>query len=316
MTADAGAAWRWRSLGSGDAAAAMQVWNATFEHSHPLSERAWAAWWASPDADPALTWGAFEDDGTMAGFLLARAPQRPWAAADLGHVALFAVAPQQQRRGLGGGMWRLATEALAQRGRGRVALGADPERLLPGVPLTAPEPTWRFLRARGALPGALEADLLLDLGPPLSVPPLPPGTELVVDDPAAAIGFVRRAFPGRWADEVQRYADQGVQVLGLRRTGETIGFCVAHRPGDSVLGPGLAWAGGLPGRVAGLGPLGVDPAVRGGGLGLGMTAAAADWQRRAGFDTVLIDWTSLAAFYGRMGAHVWRVYQRMEVTTT
>jgi GNAT superfamily N-acetyltransferase len=140
---------------------------------------------------------------------------------------------------------------------------------------------------------------------------------LVDDDPTAAQGFVDRVFPGRWADEVARGLAAGCTVLTLQReAGEAIGFCVAPRPADAVLAPALGWTGspwGPPDAgIAGLGPLGLDAAARGGGLGLALVAAAARWQGARGHRAALIDWTSLADFYGRLGARAWRVYQRAE----
>lgn len=185
------------------------------------------------------------------------------------------------------------------------------------MPSTAPACGWRFLRGHGVRPGGLEADLRLDLtDAALDVVLLPSGVILIEDEPDAAVAFVARAFPGRWTDEVARYAAAGCALLALRRGGETIGFCVAARPSDRHLGPGLSWTGtpwGAPDpEVAALGPLGIDPGVRGGGLGLAMVAAAARWQRDRGHRAAIIDWTTLTDFYGRLGAHAWRVYQRAE----
>jgi len=308
---------RLRGLGPGDGDGVAGVWNAAFASNHPLGPRAWAAWWASPDADPELAWGAEDDRGRLIGALLARAPDRPWSPPERAHVALFAVAPAARGRGVGGLLWRTAVDALRARGRRELRLGADPERWLPGVPVAAPAATWRFLRARGVRPGGLESDLWLDLhDAAIDRVRLPVGASLVDDDPDAAVAFVVRAFPGRWSDEVARAAAGGAAVLGLRRGGATIGFCVAARPGDPHLAPGLLWTGGPGGApdpgVAALGPLGLDPAARGGGLGLALVAGAARWQRERGHRAAVIDWTTLTDFYGRLGAHAWRVYQRAE----
>ena len=305
-------------LGPDDGEEVAAVWRDARVAGHPLGPAAWRAWWASTDADPALAWGARDPRGRLLGFLLARAPARPWAPQDLGHVALFAVAETERGHGVGAALWDAAAAALRARGRRRVRLGAEPERLLPGVPLTAPEATWRFLRARGVCPGGLEADLWLDLADgAIDGRSLPAGAELVDDDPAAALAFVERAFPGRWSDEVARAAAAGAAVLGLRRAGVTLGFCLAQRPTDAAPGPALTWTalgpwGPLDPRVGGLGPLGIDAAARGGGLGLALVAAAARWLRARGPRAAVIDWTTLTAFYGRLGARAWRAYQRAE----
>lgn len=304
--------------GDGAGEAVARVWNAAFGACHALGPRAWAAWWASPDADAELAWAVPDGRGGLAGALLARAPMRPWAPPDLGHVALLAVAPDARHRGVGGALWATAAAALAARGRTRLRMGAEPDRLLPGVPLSAPIATWRFLAARGVRPGGLEADLWLDLGAAaLDRVALPAGVELVDDDPEGALAFVDRVFPGRWRDEVGRAVTAGSTALSLRREGATIGFCLAKGPGDATLGPGLPWTALAPWGppdpgVGGLGPLGIDPEARGGGLGLALVAAAARWSRDRGLRAAVIDWTTLTSFYGRLGAHAWRVYQRAE----
>jgi GNAT superfamily N-acetyltransferase len=313
-------------LGQDDGEEVAVLWRDAGMAGHPLGPAAWRAWWASPDADAGLAWGARETRGAreargrLLGALLARAPVRPWAPDDIGHVALFAVAEGERGHGVGAALWDAATAAMRARGRRRLRIGADPERLLPGVPLTAPEATWRFLRARGIRPGGLEADLRLDLAHgAIDAHPLPDGVECVDDDddPEATLAFVGRAFPGRWVDEVARAAAAGTAVLGLRREGITLGFCLAQRPTDAAPGPGLTWTalgpwGPLDPTTGGLGPLGIDAAARGGGLGLALVAASARWLRAHELRTAVIDWTTLTAFYGRLGATAWRVYQRAE----
>jgi len=305
-------------LGEEAGAEVALLWRDAGVVGHSLGPAAWRAWWASPDADPALTWGARDPRGRLLGALLARAPDRPWAPADLGHVSLLGVAEGARGHGVGAALWDAAAAELSARGRRRVRIGADPERLLPGVPLGAPDATWRFLRARGVRPGGMEADLWIDLADPaIDATPLPAGVELVDDDPDAALGFVARAFAGRWVDEVGRAAAAGSTVLGLRRDGVTLGFCLAQRPADAVPGPALTWTalgpwGPLDPHVGGLGPLGIDAAARGGGLGLALVAAAAGWLRARYLRAAVIDWTTLTAFYGRLGARAWRAYQRAE----
>jgi len=314
-------------LGPDDGEEVAVLWRDAGVPGHALGPAAWRAWWASPDAEPGLAWGVREVRGArdvrgargrLLGALLARAPDRPWAPDDIAHVALFAVAEGERGHGVGAALWGAATEALRARGRRRLRIGAEPERLLPGVPLTAPGATWRFLRARGIRPGGLEADLRLDLADgAIDAHPLPSGVECVDDDPEAGLAFVERAFPGRWGDEVARAAAAGTTVLGLRRAGVTLGFCLAQRPTDAIPGPGLTWTalgpwGPLDPHVGGLGPLGIDAAARGGGLGLALVAASARWMRSHGLRAAIIDWTTLTAFYGRLGARAWRVYQRAE----
>lgn len=296
-----------------DLPALAALWNASLGARHPLTARALECWWSSRDTDRMLTFGV-RREGALVGALLARAPRRSWTDPTVGHVSLLAVAPDARGQGLGGALWDAALAALRERGRSRVRLGADPDHLLPGVPAAVDGATWRFFLARGAVPGAVEADVLVDLRLPGAgrLPPHPT-LRLVDDAPEAALAFIGRCFPGRWADEVAGYAAAGVRLLTLREGSTTLAFAVAFRPEDALLGPSLTWSDALPGPAGGIGPLGVDPAVRGRGLGLRMVAEALAWQRARGARDVVLNWTTLAGFYGRLGGRVWRIYQRAEV---
>ena len=301
--------------------ALAQLWNAAPAASGrlgarlPLGERALRRWWSSPDTDAALTFALRSDGGRLLGALLARAPNRAWADARVGHVSLLVVDRELRGQGLGRALLGRALEALAERGRGTVRLGADPEHLMPGVPLDADDATWRFLLRSGAVPGVVEHDLRVDLRAAPAPAAPGEGLRLVDDDPAAAVAFVERCFPGRWADEMRASAAAGVPLLTLRDDADaTLGFAAAYRLEDAQLGPSLTWHEALPGPVGGLGPLGVDPERRGRGLGLALVRAGLAWHHARGARDVVLDWTTLTPFYGRLGARAWRSYQRAELT--
>jgi predicted N-acetyltransferase YhbS len=305
-------------LDQSDLAALAGIWNDAPAASgrlgarYPLTARALAQWWRSPDTDPGLALAARDHGGRLVGAVLARAPSRPWSEASVGHVSLLAVAADQRGRGIGRALWDAALAGLRERGRATIRLGADPDHLLPGVPTDVDDASWRFFLRAGVLPGEVEHDVRVDLRCAPLEPPS--GDDLrVVDDAAAAIAFVERHFPGRWCDEVRDYAAAGVALLTLQEaSGRTLGFAAAFRPGDALLGPSLTWHEALPGPAGGLGPLGVDPDVRGRGLGLRLVRGGLAWHRDRGARDVVLNWTTLTPFYGRLGARVWRTYQRAE----
>jgi hypothetical protein len=47
-----------------------------------------------------------------------------------------------------------------------------------------------------------------------------------------------------------------------------------------------------------------------------MVIGALERLRAAGARWTIIDWTDLASFYGRAGAHLWRTYQVTELPLT
>lgn len=310
-------------LVAGDLADVARLWCAApaavgrLGDAFPLGERALRRWWASPDTDQALCL-ALRQGERLVGALLARAPTRAWAPPDLGHVSLVVVDATLRGRGHGGRMVAAAADALAARGRSRVRLGADPDHLLPGVPVGVDDATWSALLRLGAAPGAVETDVLVDLdalaAETLAAARLDPhGGVRVEAAPERVVEFVGRTFPGRWHDEVRRYAEAGVTLLALREGDDVLGFTAAFRPDDAHLGYGLTWLPALRPGAGALGPLGVDPAARGRGLGLAVVAEGLAWQRAQGARDVVLDWTTLTPFYGRLGGRVWRAYQRAEL---
>jgi GNAT superfamily N-acetyltransferase len=232
-------------------------------------------------------------------------------------VALFAVVAAARGRGVGDLLWRTAVEALRARGPARPPLGRRPRALAPG---RAGRRAGRHL----ALPARPRR------------PPRRPRVRSLARPPRP--GDRRRPHPGR-GDPRRRRSGRGRRVrraglprsLGrrggplrgvrLRRPRPAPGRCdgrllrrgPTRRSRPRPRPPLDGWPGGAPDPgVAALGPLGLDPAARGGGLGLALVAGAARWQREHGHRAAVIDWTTLTDFYGRLGAHAWRVYQRAE----
>lgn len=317
-----------RPLTAPEALRVPALWDAAWArhpaNPYPLPERLWRERLASRHHDPSLLLGAFVG-GELVGYAHGRLPASPWQPDGVAWVSSLAVAAEHQGRGLGSALLDALLARLADAGAREVRFGSDADHLLPGVPLESPPATWRLLRRRGARFAAFEHDLHLDLRLPLPDAPLPTGWRLRDDDPQGALAFVSRAFPGRWAEELAAYLAGGATVFTVERAAArpdgasagAEGFCVAFLGGESVTSPGLHWAealardypGGSPGAI---GPLGVSPEVRGGGVGLALVRGAAAALRERGVTDVIINWTTLGAFYGRLGARVWRTYQRAQ----
>jgi predicted N-acetyltransferase YhbS len=276
--------------------------------------------------DSALLLGAFEGDRCV-GVAYGRAPTATWLAQDVGWSSLVATLPDRQDQGVGTTLVRALADLLRARGCRVLRFGGEANHLLPGIPQEAPAAAWRLARRLGARFGNVEHDLHLDLRAGLPRAPLGSGWRLRDDDPDAAIAFVERAFPGRWAQEVRQYVGAGTTVLTLAPEGSddapaparAEGFCVVFQGHESMRGPSLTWvppAAHLAkgGGMAGMGPLGVSQQARGQGLGLGLVRASAAWLADRGATGVIVNWTTLTGFYGRLGARVHRSYQRAEAS--
>lgn len=319
MTAARAAAVAVRQLTAGEAALVPGLWRSAWgarAELYPLEERAWRNRLAAHH-DPTLLLGAFAGD-QLVGVTHGRTPTASWLPAGVGWVSLLAVAGPWQGRGVGGRLLAELFARLRERGARTYRLGSDANHLLPGPPQESSPALWRLARRAGARFLATEHDLHVDLRLEPPAAPLPPGWRVRDDDPAAALEFVTRAFPGRWTAEVGAYLAAGATVLTLQRDGEARadGFCAVFTGDEAVLGPSLHWRRALMADVAdrpgGMGPLGVSESARGSGLGLALVRAGAVWLANRGATDAVINWTTLTPFYGKLGARVWRTYQRVE----
>ncbi len=313
-----------RVLGPSEAETVPTVWNDAWgeDNPYPLGTALWRERLASPHHDPELLVGVVEG-GVVVAYAQGKRPVSHWQPGNLAWVSSFAVRRSHQGRGLGTATVRGLLDRLAVHSPAEVHFGSDADHLLPGAPMEAPPATWRLLRSVGARFSNCEHDLHLDLRPELPEARLPPGWRVRQGDDAGALAFVRATFPGRWAEELATYLKGGATVFTVERepaedagsSAGAEGFCVAFPGGESVTSPGLHWQDALQreypaGRLAGIGPLGTAPDARGLGLGIGMVREAAQALKERGVTDVVINWTTLGPFYGRLGARVWRTYQR------
>jgi predicted N-acetyltransferase YhbS len=302
-----------------------------------------------PQFDPEGARLACDGSGGLVGCVIAKVAREPLGAdglrEDRGWISFLAVHPSRRRRGVGAALVRAAEAFLRLRKRPRAVLGADPDHFFPGVPdgetgLPGAAP---FFEACGytlrgeafdlyraldeyRTPEAVAASLTAN--PDLEVRPLTSG------EAPALLRFLDAVFPGRWRYTVARFLERGGpagDVMGVIRGGAVYGFAMLFHPGSRWIGPSIAWplagrggvqagpgsgCGPLPRPLGGLGPMGVAPELRGRGLGLALVDAAARRLAGLGVRDMVIDWTILLDFYGRVGFAPCRRYRHGERTLT
>jgi predicted N-acetyltransferase YhbS len=294
----------------------VALWQEAAGDRYPILPALWAAVTAGdPGFRPADLLVAMEG-GVPVGFVLTKRLREAFPGSDrydaVGWVALMAVAPAHQRRGLGSRLLAAAEAGLKDAGARRVVLGGSFHHVMPGVPAALPGAA-AFVEQHGYALGGTVWDVRRDLGegPALPTVPAAPGVGFrpcAPDRVAALNAFLAASFPGRWARDVGRFLAEGGDpgtVMTLEVDGAIEGFAWLHPPGS----PGaLRWAGFAPGMAA-LGPIGVSEAVRGRGLGLGLLVAGLSGLAAQGARDTVIDWTTLLEFYGRVGFEPWLAYR-------
>ena len=305
----------------------IAVWNAAIGGSFPLREIVFVQnATASAHFDPEGLWVAVAPAQRVVGMSLAKVAREPLAGDgwlfDRGWISLIAVHPKFQGRGVGRALLSRAEAFLRARSRRRSILGGDPGHFLPGVPQE--EAALAFFAATGysfegeaydlrrsvagyATPA--EVTKALDAHPDLQIRPLRPGEE------AQLLAFLDAAFPGRWRYTVARFLEAGgaiADIMGVVRGLAVLGFAHLFHPASPVVGPSMTWASNGTASAGGLGPMGLAPTLRGRGLGLALLDRSIQHLGALGVREIIVDWTGLTRFYGRLGFSTWKRYRHGE----
>lgn len=263
-----------------------------------------------------------QTDETVVGGLALKVPDDPpaWTGQEPRHgwISFLLVEPDREEE-IAPMLLERALGWLRGHGLRRISYGGDPSHFFPGAPEDDPA-LGVALKAAGLRPGGVMHDLHGDLRQPF--PPedveraLPPAGATIETctpgDVPALLRFVGREFPGRWTYETEqrlRVEPTPADVLIIKGRADVIGFCHVYHQGSRRIGPSIYWREAIGGRYGGLGPIGVDRAHRGRGLGRALLAFALKHLRRVGVEHAVIDWTTLVEYYGRFGFQIWRTYR-------
>ncbi len=308
----------------------LTVWNAALGEQFPLSRELFLQNSVrDPHFDPEACWLATVPGHPDAvGLCLAKVVREPLGAegwlSQQGWVSLLAVHPAYQRRGIGATLLAHAEQYLQAQRRGVITLGGDPNHFLPGVP--AGEGALAFFRAAGYVfvgdaydlrrtvsrPAAVVGERTPRVEGEVAIRPLEP------EDKPRLLAFLDEVFPGRWRYAVGRFLRQGGSIgdiMGVVRTRQVVGFAQLFHPGSPWIGPSLNWTWSTGRRAGGIGPIGLAPGFRGRGLGLALLGRSVWHLAQLGVEEVVVDWTTLLDFYGRLGFSVWRHYRLGEKRT-
>lgn len=320
----------------------ISLWNKSLGSHFPLEERLYRQQVLFPRQKSALFVARRTGSDTkMVGAMLAKigdalmGNQQP----GIGYVSFVVVDPEEQRKGIGTELLSLAQAWCRRQGARTLRLGSDYPHFFPGVPVSVPIQKSsllggapfsedvlirEFFEKRGFLADWTEYDLIADLGAiDLGTSPLEAFDQhefhfsLCSDHlRPAVLEFLSKSFPGRWYREMADGFENSLQnedvALAVRDVDATVvGFARIGSNASAHLSPGLFWRGLLGQNAGALGPIGVDAACRGQGLGLSLLQASLCELKRRGAGLTVIDWTDLVGFYGKLGFEPWKAYLGM-----
>ena len=227
----------------------------------------------------------------------------------LGWIDAIAVLPNAQKQNVGSALLNAAEDWLRAQGCARFRLGGSLKPFTPGLPVELN--TENFFRKRGYGGNKIDWDFASDLHDyarraypsDAAIRPAQPGDE------SAMLEFFNREFPNRWRYEFQEFLkEQGdISNYHLLITNRVDGFARltfvdSERPIERF------YMQRLPKPWGQLGPIGVSQDTRGKGFGGALLDAALNRLHGQGIRGCVIDWTSLADFYGKFGFKPHRKY--------
>ncbi len=302
----------------------IALWNRCVGDHYPMTERLFRQnVLGDPFAQREGNLVALEGNRVV-GWVLARCLVEvpPELSSYRGHASIGAlcVDPEHRGKGIARTLYERAEAFLKSCGAQRITVVHYPYHLTPGIPSEAPE-LKDFLERRGFGGWHETYDLRRSLddyefppevrqrwqeqNPQVEIRPAREGEQQAIVD------FVAREFPGGWHYDTKRFFEKGGDpsdmVIAVER-GEIIGFCHTFTPESIELRGSTHWFPLLRGRWGGLGPIGIAAAHRGRGLGLALLCYSVWHNKQRGVTDMVIDWTGLVDFYGRIGFKIWKRY--------
>ena len=229
-------------------------------------------------------------------------------------LELLCVLPDYQGTGVGKTLYRWIEDEANRRGAKHLRIGGGYRPFFAGIPDDLP--AREFFAPFGYTDPSprQEWDLVRDLASYQPMYPIqdPNATvrQLLPGDEPRLVEFINRAFPGRWALEVEDFLRIGGRIsdfVGLQ-VGDLIEGFTWMTFADSVRPLNRYYMYYLPKPWGQIGPLGISKSVRGRGYSLPMIEKAILIQQASGVHGALIDWTNLLDLYAKFGYQPGRRY--------
>ncbi|MBS4192448.1 GNAT family N-acetyltransferase [Bacillus sp. FJAT-49705] len=263
---------------------------------------------------------AINDDNEIIGFIVAK----KWNEDNLniqmnkenGWIQALLVDSNWRNKGIGTVLLEKAESALAKEGVKKVFIGRDPWHYFPGVPAEFKNINPWFEK-KGYINDGYDHDLIAYYEQKIDaqIPDLDEVefSMLKEEEKDELLSFLNRCFPGRWEYEAIHYFKKGGtgrEFVVLKKNNRIIGFCRVNDSKSPFIAQNVYWSPLLNGELGGIGPLGVDSEERKKGYGIAIVEAGIAALRSHGVNQIVIDWTGLVEFYGKLGYKKWKSYTK------
>ncbi|CAM4184623.1 GNAT family N-acetyltransferase [Lederbergia lenta] len=297
----------------------VKLWNKEIGQHFPMREELFEQ--NSMDDENVLESGsgiALNQNDEVIGFVVSKRWQEDIDVKmnkETGWIQVLIVDSEYRRQGVGVALLEKAENALKLAGVVKITFGSDPWHYFPGLP-SGFEDTIRWFGKQGYKKDMETYDLIAHYEDEIESE-MPEQKEvefmmLKAEEKDQFIDFMHRTFPGRWEYEAIQYFKKGGtgrEFVVLKRKGEIFGFCRINDIHSPFIAQNVYWSPLFNTPLGGIGPLGVDPSIRGNGYGLAIVEAGVHFLRNRGIHSIIIDWTEFIDFYEKLGYEAWQKYE-------
>ncbi|KAF0818629.1 Acetyltransferase [Bacillus sp. ZZV12-4809] len=261
---------------------------------------------------------ALDENGNVIGFIVAKAwleNMNVMMNKETGWIHVLLVDSDFRGQGIGTALLKNAEGVFKGQNIRTIKLGSDPWHYFPGIPDQYIDAI-QWFEKHGYHHDGNEYDLICRYDHQRFDPPKKDNVDFSLLKPGEKdelLSFLNRCFPGRWEYEALHYfkkGGMGREFVVLKKDNRIIGFCRINDDQSPLIAQNVYWSPLFKERLGGVGPLGVDPAERNKGYGLAVVEAGITFLRERNIDTIVIDWTGLVDFYGKLGYKVWKSYSK------
>ncbi|HBP25382.1 MAG TPA: hypothetical protein DD618_00295 [Acholeplasmatales bacterium] len=293
---------------------ARELWNREMGFIYPISAKAFDQNIKnSPNLLKSGSYFAYEDQA-LVGFVFVKDFHHPMipAYASIGFLSMLYVSKSFRRQGIGDKLLAYAEQILKANNKTEIQIGRDYHNFFPGLPNDFDNLGGPWLEKRGFKYVRTTHDLInWEAKAPFAIRNSEYAYRFATqNDEEALLNFMDNNFPGRWKYECYEYYQgpifQEAYLLALDQE-KIIAFTRVNTPDLDILPYNCTWHGRFP-KLGALGPLGVNKAYRGKGLGYDVVAAGLNELLKRGCQPMIIDWTGLLEFYQQFGFEVWKEF--------
>lgn len=259
---------------------------------------------------------AINEDNQVIGFIVAKRWQEQLNVnmpKKTGWIQILLVQKAYRRKGIGTRLLHHAETLLTENGMKEIWLGRDPWHYFPGIPEDKAD-VEKWFANQGYDKQGHDYDLINHYKNTTTELPAVKDARFSIlqeNEQDQFLEFLHRCFPGRWEYEALHYfakGGTGREFVILKKEQKIIGFSRINDHQSPLIAQNVYWAPLFKEPLGGIGPLGIDATERKQGYGIAIVEAAISYLRKREVNNIVIDWTGLTDFYGKLGYDKWKGY--------